>query len=123
MKDAQKIRIHNLGHASDCYSSAPGDLLLSIKVEDHDTFKREDLNITAELPITISQAILGAKITVDTVDGKLNIELPPGTQDGDKIILQKYGAWSFNPPENYDPIDLRGDFIISVKVIIPKTFT
>ena len=79
MKDAQKIRIHNLGHASDCFSSAPGDLLLNIKVEEHETFKRDGENILAELPITISQAILGAKITVDTVDGKLNIEVPAGT--------------------------------------------
>lgn len=54
MKDGQKIRIHNLGHASDCYSSAAGDLLLNIKVEDHESFKRDGDNIISELPITIS---------------------------------------------------------------------
>ena len=79
IKDAQKIRIHNLGHSSDCYSSAPGDLLLTIKVEEHESFKRDDQHIVTELPITISQAILGAKVTIETVDGKLNIEIPAGT--------------------------------------------
>jgi len=54
-------------------------LLLTIKVEEHESFKRDDQHIVTELPITISQAILGAKVTIETVDGKLNIEIPAGT--------------------------------------------
>ena len=54
------------------------------------------------MPITLSQAILGDKVTIDTVDGKLNIIIPEGTQNNDRIVLKNYGAYEFNPPDNYD---------------------
>jgi len=54
------------------------------------------------VPITLSQAILGDKVTIDTVDGKLNIIIPEGTQNNDRIVLKNYGAYEFNPPDNYD---------------------
>lgn len=79
LKDGQKIRIHHLGHASDVHSSVAGDLLLTVKVKDHDHFKVKERDILTTVPITLTQAILGDKITIDTVDGKLNIEIPEGT--------------------------------------------
>lgn len=79
VKDGQKIRLHSLGHASDCYTSAPGDLLLTLKVNEHPFFRRKEQTIIADLPITISQAILGADVTIETVDGPINIKVPPGS--------------------------------------------
>ena len=75
------------------------------------------------MPISISQAILGAKVTVETVSGKLNVNIPEGTQDGDSLTLVNYGAYEFNPPENYDPEELRGNHVITFKVVIPKSMT
>jgi hypothetical protein len=37
--------------------------------------------------------------------------------------LEKYGVWAFNPPDNYDPVELRGDLKISFKIVIPSSFT
>ena len=71
------------------------------------------------MPITISQAILGTKLTIETVSGKLNIEVPEGTQDGDTLQLVHYGAYEFNPPDNYDPEELRGNHILTFKLHIP----
>ena len=57
------------------------------------------------------------------MDGKINVKVPPGTQDGDKLTLEKYGVWAFNPPDTYDPVELRGNFILSFKIVIPSSFT
>lgn len=55
------------------------------------------------MTLTLSEAILGSKLTIDTIDGKTNIEVKPGMNDGDEIILKNFGAIPFNPPEHYDP--------------------
>jgi len=81
--DGHKIRLHNLGHASDCVNSRAGDLLVTVSVRDDKQFKRDDQLVKSEVPISISQAVLGAKLTIDTIEGKLTIDVPPGTQDGD----------------------------------------
>ncbi len=74
-----------------------------------------------EVPISITQAILGCKITVNTLDGKLNLEVKPGTNSGSEFVLKHYGMPPFQPPENYDVNLLRGDHIIKYKVVIPET--
>jgi molecular chaperone DnaJ len=112
-----------MGHASDVFGSRAGDLLLDIKVKEHDEFKLKDLNIYSDQPITLTQAILGDKITLNTPDGPRNVEIKKGTQHDQQIILKNYGANMWNAPENYDPNDLRGDHIVTYKVVLPKEFT
>lgn len=65
-------------------------------------------------------AILGSSIKVETLDGEMDLEIKPGTQDGDKILLEKAGVWAHEPPDNYDPTELRGDHLITVQVDLPK---
>ena len=60
------------------------------------------MDIHSEIPLTIFQAILGCKLTINTVDGKLSIEVPPGTQSGSKMELKHYGCYQMNPPDGYD---------------------
>lgn len=103
IKDGQKIKLHHLGHASDCFGSFPGDLLITINVKEHDFFDRKDLTIYSVVDISLSQAVLGTKVTIETIYGKVNIEVEPGTQDGDQVCLKNWGVEPFNPPENYDP--------------------
>ena len=69
--------------------------MLTIKVKPHDKFKKEGLNIVSEIPISLSEAILGSKITVDTLDGKLNLEVKPGTNTGTEFVLRHYGMPPF----------------------------
>jgi len=51
------------------------------------------------------------------------VEVKPGTQHNHKVVLKNYGANMWNAPENYDPNDLRGDHIVTYKVVFPKEFT
>lgn len=69
MLDGQKIRIRGLGHSSEVYKGFSGDLLLEIKVKDHDEFVREGNDIITGADLTLGQAILGSKITINTVWG------------------------------------------------------
>jgi molecular chaperone DnaJ len=58
----------------------PGDLYIAISVQAHPFFQREDYDIICEVPVTVVQAILGADIQVPTLDGKVELKIPPGTQ-------------------------------------------
>lgn len=68
----------------------------------------------------MAEAILGAKLTISTVHGPLNIETEPGTSTGNQMVLKHQGVPEFDPPENYDPILLRGDHIVVFKVVLPE---
>jgi len=111
-----------MGHASDVWTSAAGDLLVKTTVKEHKLFKQEGLNISSTVPITLSQAILGAQVTIETVDGPVNIAIPAGTQHSDQMKLKHFGANEWNPPESYqyDPRLLRGDHIIRFKIVLPE---
>lgn len=121
--DGQKLKVKGMGHASDVFLGVPGDLLLNIKVKPHELFKREDLHLISELPISISQAILGCKTTVETLEGKINVDISPGVTNGDTLVLKNFGVQPFHPPEHYDVNSIRGDHIFNIKVEIPTNMT
>lgn len=62
-----------MGHASDVFTSQPGDLLLTINIKEHEFYRRVDKDIETEVPLTLVEALKGAKITVQTVDGPVTI--------------------------------------------------
>jgi molecular chaperone DnaJ len=68
-----------------------GDLYVFIQVEQHEFFQREDNNIICEIPISITQAALGAEIDVPTLDGKRTLTVPRGTQSGEVFVLRGEG--------------------------------
>lgn len=111
-----------MGHASDVWTSGAGDLLVEATVKEHEIFKQDGLSISSTVPITLSQAILGDKVTIETVDGPVNIAIPAGTQHGDQMKLKHFGANEWDPPESfqYDPRVLRGDHIIKFKIVMPE---
>ena len=109
-----------MGHAADVFAAQPGDLLLTIKIKEHAYFKREQKNIETEVPISLVEAVLGAKLTIQTLDGPLTIVTKPGMCTGDTMTLKHYGIPEFNPPENYDPQQLRGDHIVKFRIVLPK---
>ena len=119
----QKIKIKGLGHASDVIQGVSGDLLLTVKVKQHPVFKQESRNIISEVHVSLSEAILGSKITIDTADGKLNIEVPPGTNEDDELVLKHYGMPPFHPQEGVSIQEQRGDHVVKFKVVIPKKLT
>jgi molecular chaperone DnaJ len=69
----------------------PGDLYIAISVQPHPFFQREDYDIISEVPITFVQAILGADIQVPTLEGKVELKIPPGTQSNKVFRLRGKG--------------------------------
>ena len=91
----------------------PGDLYLDITVEPHEFFRRQGAGIYLSLPITIGEAILGAKVEIPGPDGRLSLRIPPGTQSGTSFRFKGKGF-----PSLKDKI--RGDFFVTANVIIPE---
>ncbi len=89
------------------------DLIITVTVEPHPYFVREGRNLSVEVPITVAEAILGARIEVPTLDGLKTMPIPPGTSSGQKLRLRGQGvAASKNHPE--------GDLYIIPKIVAPK---
>src|SRR5438445_394102 len=84
-----------------------GDLLLKIRVQPHPYFKREGNNIILEVPLSLAEAVLGAKIDVPTLDGtRLSVKVPPGASSGMRLRLRGRGIKG-------------GDQYIEIKVVVP----
>jgi molecular chaperone DnaJ len=92
---------------------SPGDLYIIIHVEEHEIFKRENDDIICEVPISFVQAALGAEIEVPTLDGKVIMKIPPGTQSGKVFRLSGKGVPNV---KGYG----RGDQYVKVIVEVPK---
>ncbi|CAI2370091.1 unnamed protein product [Moneuplotes crassus] len=118
IREGQKLRFTNKGHASQVYNGNPGDIIASIIIKDHESFQRNGYDIVSEVPITIAQAILGSKIKIETLHGEQEISLEPGYTITIRYVLKNYGA-----PYMYPDEDKRGDHIIKFKVIVPEDLT
>jgi molecular chaperone DnaJ len=106
------MRVPNKGNAGRL-GGPPGDLYLIISVRPHDFFRREGNDIVCMVPITVTEAALGTKIEVPSVDGKTLLRIPPGTQSGQKFRLKGKGAPSLRG-------ELPGNQIVEVRVIVPR---
>ena len=111
-RDGQRIRLAGKGNAG-VDGGAPGDLYLIVKVGSHPVFTRaaEDIQIT--LPVTVTEAALGAKIEVPTIDGRAQLKIPPGTQSGQKLRMRQKGV----PSATND--GERGDQIVTIEIVLP----
>ena len=96
---------------------AKGDLYITVKVKRHSVFTRKGNNVLCEIPITITQATLGAELEIPMVDGsKEKYKIPEGTQTGTKFNIRNKGFKSINS-------NSTGDFIFTVTVQTPKKLT
>lgn len=111
-RDGQRIRIAGKGNAG-LHGGQVGDLYVIIRAEDHPVFHREGDDIHVIVPVTSTEAALGAKIEVPTIDGRALLKVPPGTQSGQKLRLREKGV----PSATKDGV--RGDEIVEVKVTVP----
>ena len=90
-RGGQRIRIAGKGNAGRG-GGPPGDLFIIIRIEEHPVFRREADDIHVTVPISISEAALGAKIEVPTIDGRAQLKIPPGTQSGQKLRMREKGV-------------------------------
>ena len=107
-----RLRVPGKGNAGRNGGPA-GDLYITVRVEPHAFFSREGDDILIHVPITVSEAGLGAKIEVPTIDGRALLKVPQGTQNGQKFRLREKGV--MNTRKNK-----RGDEIVEVVIQAPK---
>ncbi|MEM1309920.1 MAG: molecular chaperone DnaJ, partial [Cyanobacteria bacterium P01_H01_bin.153] len=108
-----RLRVSGEGDAGQKGGTA-GDLYVYLFVEENEQFRRDGINILADLKITYLQAILGAKIEAETVDGKVDLAIPAGTQPNTVLRLENRGV-----PKLGNPVS-RGDHLITIQVQIPN---
>ena len=94
-----------------------GDLLVEIFIKRHPIFTRQNMDVMCEVPITFSQAALGAEIEVPTLDGKIKYEIPEGTQTGRTFLMSGRGIPSVGNPKR------RGHHLFTVVVETPTKLT
>ena len=111
--DGQRVALR--GEGCDGRNGGPaGDLLITVNVKRHPIFERDGYNIFCEVPLTVTEATLGAEIDIPTLEGNQKFTIPEGTQPDTRFTLRQKGVPYINNAGR------RGDLIFTVKVEIPK---
>jgi len=111
-----KLRVSGEGNVG-LKGGPPGDLYVFIKVKTDSNLKREGINIYSEISVSYLQAILGDTVDIITVDGKVNLKIPSGTQPNSTLSLENKGV-----PRLGNPV-ARGNHQVLVKVKLPTRIT
>ena len=109
--DGARMRVPHKGHVGRG-SGAAGDLYITATVGDHRLFVRDGDDLRLEVPISVSEAVLGATFDVPTIEGRVGLRIPPGTSPGHEFRLEGQGAPSPRTGE-------RGDLIVTVALALP----
>jgi len=110
--DGQTIRLKGQGQPG-LGGGPAGDVLIEIKVAEHPTFKRQGRDIHVELPVSLAEAVLGAKVEVPTVSGPVTLTVPKGSNSGTMLRLRGKGV----PATKTEP---AGDQYVTLKIMLPK---
>jgi molecular chaperone DnaJ len=112
-RDGQRIRLAGKGNAGTGGGPA-GDLYLIVKIGTHPVFTRVGDDIHLNVPVGVTEAALGGKIDVPTIDGRAQLRILPGTQGGQKLRMREKGVMSANKEGS------RGDQIVTVEIAVPQ---
>ncbi len=113
--DGSRIRLNDEGNAG-TRGGPPGNLYLSLSVKQHEFFIRDGDNVLYELPANFTQAALGAEVEVPTLEGKINLKIPAGSQTGHVFRLKKKGIPHIHGSG-------RGDQLVRLQVVTPDSLT
>ncbi len=109
IQNGEVIRMTGQGEAVS--GGQPGDLYIKIHVESHATIRREGSTLSSNLPIKLTDALLGNVYRVETLDGPVEIKIPAGISHGELIRIKEKGV----------PTDRgRGDFMVKISIEVPK---
>lgn len=109
IQNGEVIRMTGRGEAIS--SGQPGDLYIKVHVEAHKTIRREGATLYSNLPIKLTDALLGSNYRIETLDGTFEIKIPAGIAHGELIRIKERGV----PGERG-----RGDFMVKVSIEMPK---
>ena len=113
--NGQRIRIPGRGAAGE-RGAASGDLYVQVQVAEDERFRREGLDVVTRVAVPVTDAMVGASVTVPTVDGDAHVELRPGTQPSDEYVLRGKGFPALSGRG-------RGDQRVIVEVRVPRVQT
>lgn len=114
--NGQMLTMRGEGGAAEGRNGNNGNLIIIFKVNPHPIFRRDGINLNMELPITFLQAVLGAKVDIPTMNGKLPIDIPEGTQNGTIIRIKGKGVKHLKR-------DIYGDLFVKVIIDVPKNLS
>jgi len=107
-----RVRVPGKGNAG-TMGAPPGDLYLRVDVKPHPFFERRGDDLYTKVPVTVSEATLGAKVEVPTIDGRSLVRIPPATNSGKTLRLKEKGVPSARNGS-------RGDQYVEIQVIVPQ---
>ncbi len=110
--DGAKIRVRGKGDEGS-RGGPPGDLYVMLSVTPHPWFRREGRNVVLDLPLSLKEATLGARLDVPTIDGMVQLTVPAGSASGQRLRLKGRGAGSASGRP-------RGDQIMVLQIVTPK---
>jgi DnaJ-class molecular chaperone len=109
--DGSRLRVPGAGNAGR-RGGPPGDFVMVVRVTPHPFYRREGEDLHCQVPVTITEAALGAHVEVPTPDGSVTIEVPAGTQTGQRFRLRKRGLPRLGEKG-------RGDLYVEAQVWVP----
>ena len=108
--DGQSLRLKGQGMQG-MGGAAAGDAFIEVSVEPHRYFRQQDQDIHLDLPVSLQEAVLGAKVEVPTIHGRVSMKIPPGSNSGTTLRLKGKGI---TPPKGKG-----GDQIVRLTVMLP----
>jgi DnaJ-class molecular chaperone len=111
INDGQVLRLKGQGLPGS--HGKPGDAYVEISVRQHSGFKREGHNILSTLPVSLGEALNGASVRIETVDGPVDVKVPKGAKEGTKLRLRGKGV-----PRG--KADGRGDQLVEIHIVAPE---
>jgi len=109
LDEGQQIRLKGQGLAGP--GGRTGDLLITVSVTPHSLFQRDGTDLRLDLPVTLYEAVLGAKVRVPTLDGTVELAIPAGTNSGRTFRLKGKG---------FPGKERQGDLLASVRIVLPE---
>jgi DnaJ-class molecular chaperone len=113
IEDGKKIRLRGHGEPAPGRGGTPGDILITVHVGAHPYFTRRKNNLDVKVPVTLGEAVLGAKIEIPTPRGTIVLRVPPGTSSGRKLRVKERGV----APKGADP----GDLFAEILIVLPPS--
>ena len=111
IEDGKKIRLRGQGETG-ASGSPSGDILITVRVSPHPCFQRRGTRLDVRVPVTLTEAALGAKIDVPTPEGTITLSIPPGTSSGKKLRVKGQGVKPAQGP--------AGDLYAEILIVLPE---
>ncbi len=111
IEDGQKIRLRGQGEPG-FHGGPSGDLIVKVNVSPHPYFQRQGQNLVVRVPLTLGEALAGAKVDVPTPYGPVSLKVPPGTSSGAKLRIREHGITRSDGS--------RGDLLAEIQIVLPK---